>query len=77
VIYSPNQLNQYHKVDGTTFTYSTNGNLTNDGAHSYTYDCENRMLTGGSVTYKYDFAGRRIRKTCGGNITRYVYDGPG
>ncbi len=75
VVYSPNELNQYHKVDGTTLSYDNKGNLTYDGTHSYTYDCENRLLTTLGQTFKYDVAGRRIRKTIGGTTTQYVYDG--
>jgi hypothetical protein len=40
VIYSPNALNQYKKVDGTQLTYDNNGNLTYGGVRSYAYDCE-------------------------------------
>ena len=75
VVYSPNSLCQYVKVDGTQLTYDNNGNLTYDGVRSYTYDCENRLLTAAGETFKYDFAGRRIRKTSGGTTTQYVYDG--
>jgi hypothetical protein len=38
--YTPNGLNQYSAVGGTSFTYDTNGNLTSDGTNSFVYDTE-------------------------------------
>ena len=80
VVWSPNSLCQYVKVDGETFDYDNNGNLTDDGVYDYTYDCENRLTLvkeGASTiaTYKYDFAGRRIRKIVDSTTTKFVYDG--
>ncbi|OHB53187.1 MAG: hypothetical protein A2Y12_06795 [Planctomycetes bacterium GWF2_42_9] len=83
--YTPktNGLNQYDTV-GTSiqFTYNANGNLTNDGTNKYYYDCENRLITVKDqsdvlkATYNYDYSGRRISKTIGSVVTKYVYDGP-
>ena len=76
VEYSDNPLNQYTYVDGATFSCDTNGNLTDDGTHTYYYDLDNR-LTGidGTITYKYDPFGRRIEKDVDGTVTKYLYDG--
>jgi YD repeat-containing protein len=80
-LYDSNTLNQYKTVDGNSYQYDKNGNLTCDGARNYYYDCENRLTevndTGGTrlATYKYDYSGRRVSKTAGGAITKYTYDG--
>jgi RHS repeat-associated protein len=82
--YTPksNGLNQYNTVDSVPFSYDENGNLTNDGVNKYDYDCENRLITVKNqsdvlkATYNYDYSGRRISKTIGSVVTKYVYDGP-
>jgi len=43
--YTPNGLNQYAAVAGTSFTYDANANLTSDGSTSYGYDVENRLVS--------------------------------
>ena len=75
--YIPNELNQYDTVDGVSYSYDDNGNLTSDGTNSYTYDAENRLtgVTNLSITYSYDPLGRRISKTVDGEVTSYIYDG--
>jgi len=61
-------------MDG--YSYDANGNVLNDGVHSYAYDAENRIISvdGGATTYVYDANGQRVRKTVGGASTDYVYD---
>jgi RHS repeat-associated protein len=65
--YTPNTLNQYSAVSGTSYTYDGNGNLTADGAFTYAYDAENRLLSavrgGLTVAYGYDPLGRRTHKS--------------
>src|SRR5947209_8262240 len=62
--YTPNNLNQYSLVNGTTFTYNMSGNLTSDGVNTYTYDAENRLTAATTPlhtnTYNYDLFGSRI-----------------
>lgn len=83
VAYVPNKLNQYSSVGGTTFGYSTTGNLQSDGVFTYSYDEENRLRraqgtrngTAYDVTYEYDPLGRRRSKTVNGVKTIFLWDG--
>src|SRR5262249_28909162 len=48
------------------------GNVTNDGVHSYTYDSENRLASvdgGATASYAYDHQNHRIKKVVGSSIT--------
>jgi RHS repeat-associated protein len=70
--YTANALNQYTAVGGVAQTYSTNGNLTSDGANSYGYDAENRLTSANTATYTFDAQGRRKSRTSGGATTIFV-----
>ncbi|MFC2954179.1 RHS repeat-associated core domain-containing protein [Marinicaulis aureus] len=77
--FGTNGLNQYSVVDGVTYGYDDNGNLTSDGSTSYGYDVENRLTTvsgGATATLKYDPMGR-LYETVGASTstTRFLYDG--
>lgn len=75
-------INQYPTVGGTAQTYSTDGNLTNDGTFKYEFNTE-RMLTrvrnAGTnaiiADYLYDPALRQRQKNVGGVKTNYYYSG--
>jgi YD repeat-containing protein len=59
-----------------TFTYDANGNLINDGTHTYQYDAEDRITSvdgGSTASYAYDYRNRRIKKTVGAAATHYVW----
>ncbi len=81
VSYTKNNLNQYTLVGATTYSYDNNGNLTNDGTNIYTYDAQNRLSTLDTLgtlndaSYTYDAFDRRVSKTVGGVVTRFIYDG--
>ena len=78
VSYSPNGLNQYGSVGGTSFGYDARGNLTSDGLTSYTYDIENRLLTASgarSATLTYDPLGRLFQIVSGSTTAQFLYDG--
>jgi len=63
-----------NRVDG--WSYDANGNLLNDGTHSYTYDAENRLISvdgGATASYVYDAEGRRVHESVGGVVKEYVY----
>jgi RHS repeat-associated protein len=79
--YTPNNLNQYATVAGTTYSYDGNGNLTADGTWTLGYDAENRLLaaaktTGGTVgaSYVYDSLGRRVHKSGTGVTETFFLD---
>jgi RHS repeat-associated protein len=78
-IYLPNGLNQYTNVNGKTFTYDLNGNLTFDGDSTYTYDVQNRLIKvekGGALSYlSYDPNGRLYSLYSGGVSTKFIYNG--
>ena len=84
--YDVNCLNQYTSVDGTSYHYDKNGNLTDDGQYLYYYDCENRLIDANDVndspvaSYFYDYLGRRIEKIIyvdsePNAVTKFCYDG--
>jgi YD repeat-containing protein len=62
----------------TSFTYDSNGNLTNDGSKTYTWNARNQLtgLAGGiTASFAYDGVGRRRAKTVSGTTTGFLYDG--
>lgn len=65
--YTPDGLNRYAGVAGTSYSYDGRGNLTSDGARGFSYDLQNH-LTGvsgaASMTLAYDPLGR-LRQTGG------------
>lgn len=70
--------NRLSAVNGTSYLYDADGNVTNDGAHSYTYDSENRLVSvdgGATASYAYDQQNRRYKKTVGSSVTHYVWQG--
>jgi RHS repeat-associated protein len=80
--FAVNALNEYTTAGGASPTYDANGNLLDDGTHTYVYDFHNHLIeakTGGVTigTYKYDAVerGRRIRRVANSTTTRYVYAG--
>ena len=70
--------NRISAVNATSYTYDVNGNVTNDGTHTYAYDAENRLVSvdsGATASYAYDQQNRRYKKTAGGSVTHYVWQG--
>jgi RHS repeat-associated protein/uncharacterized repeat protein (TIGR01451 family) len=78
VSYTYDAANRLTSVDGVTYTWDDNGNLTSDGVRSYTYDHADRLtqVTQGSQTtqYAYNGDGDRTSKTVSGDTTQYVLD---
>ncbi|MEJ1962987.1 MAG: RHS repeat-associated core domain-containing protein [Gammaproteobacteria bacterium] len=65
-------------VNGTIFTYDSNGNLTGDGGRIFAYDIENRLtsVSGSSqLALDYDPLGRLKQTTSGSTTTDLVYEG--
>lgn len=76
--YTPNGLNQYASVSGTSFSYDSRGNLSSDGTRSFTYDLENRLLTASAptaVSLGYDPLGRLQTSAAGTATITLLYDG--
>lgn len=74
--YISNNMNAYTSITGglnITPLYDDNGNLLDDGKHTYAYDWNNRQfcVDNDVVLVKYDALGRRIAK----NSTNYYYSG--
>ena len=62
------------------YSYDNNGNITDDGAHSYHFNKANRLDqvdSGTTATYMYDGDGRRTMKTASSVTTNYFYDPSG
>jgi RHS repeat-associated protein len=63
-------------LNGTTYTYDNNGNVTAIGSLDYTWDWRNRLANaersgGGVTTYGYDHTGQRVFKATGTATTSY------
>jgi RHS repeat-associated protein len=73
--------NQITSMGGSSFTYDSSGNLTQDDQYQYIYDGENHQVTlknlsGTTVaTYAYDGNGRRIVKVWGASRTVSLFAG--
>jgi RHS repeat-associated protein len=84
--HSYNAANRLSADSTFDYVYDANGNLTRKTERAtgkitnYTYDSENQLTnislpTGVTAAYRYDGLGRRIEKSNGTQLTRYVYDG--
>lgn len=62
-------------INGVTYTYDNNGNLTSYGTTTLEWDYNNRLISSGNgvstTTYGYDHTGQRVKKTSGGVSTIY------
>ncbi len=67
--------NRLVAVNTADYAYDPNGNLIDDGTHTYQYDTQNRLVTidnGDTAEYRYNALGQRISKiaiddSCGDN----------
>lgn len=79
VSYAADNMNAYTSIGGQTAVspqYDNNGNLLNDGIHTYQYDLANRLIkTDADYTYAYDALGRRIAKQTPTQQLTYFYVG--
>jgi len=82
-----NSTNELVEINSTPLTYDANGNVLNDGSHTYAYDEENRLaqITRDSDSavvgqYRYDALSRRVGKFANPATppapvtTQYFYD---
>jgi YD repeat-containing protein len=76
--YGYDAANRMTILNGVTYTWDSNGNLTNDGVSTYTYDAANRLttLTDGTSTssYIHNGQGDRLVQTVDGVTTNYTLD---
>lgn len=74
-----NAANELIQRAGVPFTYDANGNITNDGVHSYSWNTRNQLVaidSGGAASFSYDALGRRTSKAIAGlGTTSFLYDG--
>jgi RHS repeat-associated protein len=77
--YTPNTLNQYSAVSGTTITNNGNHQIGSYRNVTYTYMNDGQLVQaqGGSNTYQflYDALGRCVKRSINGTIKYYIYDG--
>lgn len=85
--YTPNNMNEYDAVGGVANLQDDNGNLQDDGTHTFIHDALNRLIEVRRVsdgltvaTYTYDALNRRVTKTVTNSgplngTTRYLLDG--
>jgi len=69
--------NRLTKVDATDYQYDANGNIINDGEHSYSYDARNRMVAvdnGNTAQYLYNANNMRVKKTTANGSILYGWD---
>ncbi len=62
-------------VNGVTYSYDNNGNLTSDSTWTHTWNYNNQLTqstSGSTVTYVYDHTGQRVKLVSGGTTTRYA-----
>jgi RHS repeat-associated protein len=73
-----NAANQMTSFGSQSLSYDANGNLTADGTNTYTWNARNLLasMSGGTPAgFQYDGLGRRVQKSVGGQVTRYLHDG--
>jgi RHS repeat-associated protein len=76
--YTPDGLNRYASVAGTSYSYDGRGNLTSDGSRTFAYDLDNRLTTvsgSTSLTFAYDPLGRLRQTVSSTATTQFLYDG--
>jgi len=65
--------NRYSTLPAATPTYDANGNLLNDGFHTYTWDADGNAVTVDSIGLTYDALDRMVEQNSGGSYTQFVY----
>lgn len=79
--YSPS-TNRISTVGGTSATYDSNGNATNDTFHTFTWDADGHAITVDSgqsdaVSISYDAFGRMVEQNRSGTYTQFAYSPSG
>jgi len=74
--------NRISSVSGTSATYDSNGNATNDTLHTFTWDADGHPITVDSgqsdaVSLTYDAMGRMVEQNRSGAFTQFAYSPTG
>jgi RHS repeat-associated protein len=69
--------NQMTTLGSVTPTYDNNGNLTNDGNHSYAWDADGNSITIDGVGLTFDALDRAVEKNNGGTYMEFAYSATG
>ena len=76
--YAYNNANELTNVNGTAYSWDSNGNLLSDGTRTYAYDAANHLTvvsgSGYSYHYIYNGLGDRLQSTLNGVTTDYTLD---
>jgi len=65
--------NRFVSIPGVTVSYDANGNVGNDGAHTYSWDVENRPVTIDGVNMTYDALARMVEQNRSGTYSEIVH----
>ena len=65
--------NRFVSIPGITVSYDANGNVGNDGSHTYSWDAESRPVTIDGVNITYDALLRMAEQNRSGVFTEIVY----
>ncbi|MGB5037639.1 MAG: RHS repeat-associated core domain-containing protein [Blastocatellia bacterium] len=72
--------NRLTSSGGQTCVYDAAGNVTGEGTKTFQFNAAGMMwksVTGMTSTYVYDAHGRRVKKTDGTTVTRFIYNAAG
>lgn len=74
-----NKLTSITGITNVSYAYNANGNITNDGVHTYDYDARNRLISvdTNQAVYQLNALGQRVQKDAAGNITLFHYNEQG
>jgi RHS repeat-associated protein len=64
--------NELTNWNGTALSYDLNGNMLNDGSHTFNWNARDEVATLNGVSLQYDAFGRRIKNAAG---TSFLYNG--
>ena len=69
--------NHMTSIGGSTPTYDSNGNVTNDFLHTYTWDADGHPLKADGVSLTFDALGRMVEQSRSGTHTQFLYSPTG
>jgi RHS repeat-associated protein len=63
-------------VDGVSYTYDNNGNLTNNGERDYSWNIINQIESSGDMSFSYDHSGQRVKSVNSSSGEETIYINP-